>query len=336
MAVRAVVVIDDLREFEIRPREVFKSYVELLSLDVIKFFGDSSQLVDIPCPACKHRGRRPAFERFGLRYLECQQCLTVYLSPRPLPSALSAYYLYGESAKFWDQVLMKETDKGRREHVFGRRLDWLTDVADQFLPRPRTLLDWKSKYVSFLEELHKGVAFDSIVVAQPTTEVREACGKLGIQVAEEQDVPSGASVVSAFEVLEREFEPEVFLQDVHGRLRPGGLLLLTTRSISGFDLQVLWEKAKNILPPSHINMFSIEALQQILRNSGFEVLEFSTPGQLDVEIVWNSLQEDPDISVPRFVSYLLRQRTPEAHHALQEFLQRYRLSSHVRVLCRKR
>ena len=332
---RAVVVIDDLRELEIRPRELFDSYVELLRRDVVQFFGDRTQLVEIPCPGCKQWNQGMAFEKFGLRYVECQRCLTVYLSPRPALDALGAYYLHGESVKFWDQRIMKETDKGRREHVFKQRLEWLIDFADEFLPRPRGLLDWKSKYVSFLEELDRAKAFESIGAARPTSEVREACGRLGIPVAEKQDDHTTVSAVTAFEVLEREFDPQECLQDIHAWLPSGGLLFLTTRSISGFDVQVLWDRAKNILPPSHINMFSVEALQQILLDRGFEVLELSTPGQLDVEIVWNALQEEPDIPLPRFVSYLLRHRTADAYQSLQEFLQRYRLSSHVRLVCKK-
>lgn len=336
MTVRGVVVLDDLRELDIRPHDLFESYIELLRQDVAKFFSDRSQLVEISCPACRELSREVAFERLGLRYMECPRCFTVYLSPRPTLGALEDYYLRGESMRFWERVMMKETDRERREHVFRRRLDWLTDVTDEFIRRPRMLIDCKSKYASFLEEVQRTKAFDSVVVADPTAEVREVCERLGMKVVEKADGKLRASAVTAFEVLEREFNPGEFLQDIHALLSPGGLFFLTTRSISGFDLQVLWEKAKNILPPSHMNLFSVEAIKQVLVKQGFEILELSTPGQLDVEIVRNALQEEPDVPLPRFVSYLLRQRDADAHQSLQEFLQRYRLSSHVRVVCRKR
>jgi len=65
------------------------------------------------------------------------------------------------------------------------------------------------------------------------------------------------------------------------------------------------------------------------------LLELSTPGQLDVELVQHALQADPSISVPGFVRYLLHERDALAHADFQAFLQKHRLSSHVRVAAKK-
>jgi len=224
MTIRSVVVIDDLREFDIRPPGLFKSYIDLLRRDVDNFFSDRNQLVEIACPGCLHWNQKVAFVKLGLRYLECDHCFTVYLSPRPTASALDACYQMGEAAKFWDRVMMKETDKRRREHVFRLRLDWLLDVVNEFMPRSRILVDWKSKYGSFLEEVQRGKAFDSVVVMSPTAEVKGVCQRLGIEVDERHDGVIEASAVTAFEVLEREFNPRESLQSIYALLSSGGLL----------------------------------------------------------------------------------------------------------------
>lgn len=72
-----------------------------------------------------------------------------------------------------------------------------------------------------------------------------------------------------------------------------------------------------------------------MERAGLELIELSTPGHLDVELVLHAVRQDPSIRLPSFVEYLLEQRDALAHLDFQEFLQKHRLSSHVRVAARK-
>ncbi len=110
-------------------------------------------------------------------------------------------------------------------------------------------------------------------------------------------------------------------------MSPGGLCFLTSISISGFDLQVLWNNSNSIFPPDRMNVFSIEGLTALLERHGFECIELSTPGLLDVEIVANAYRQNPSMRLPRFVKYMLDKRDSETYQSFQEFLQRNRLSS---------
>ena len=67
-----------------------------------------------------------------------------------------------------------------------------------------------------------------------------------------------ANVVSTFGYIDRVFNPKEFLKNIKSILLENGLLFVTTSSISGFDLQVLWQNSKSIFPPDRINLFSIE------------------------------------------------------------------------------
>jgi len=73
-----------------------------------------------------------------------------------------------------------------------------------------------------------------------------------------------------------------------------------------------------------------------LTEAGFEVIELSTPGRVDVEIVRNVLKSNPDILMPEFIQYILKNRDERTWHSLQDFLQQNRLSSYVRVAARKK
>ena len=114
------------------------------------------------------------------------------------------------------------------------------------------------------------------------------------------------------------------------------MLFFTTKTISGFDLQMLWDKTPYIFVPEHLNLLSIDGLNLLIERSGFGLIELSTPGQLDVELVQLAAKEDPSIKLPSFVSYLLNHRDAEAKEDFQEFLQKHRLSSHVRVAAVKK
>ena len=338
---RRVVVIDDLRESEVRPRDVFDRYIELVTADLAAYFADKAQLVSRDCLACRGDELSDAFQKFGLQYVQCMDCLTVYLSPAPPQALIDQFYRDSASSKFWADHYMKDTARQRGERIFGPRIDWLCDIVGEYGDGSPVLIDIKSKYDSYLEAVNRREKFDSKFALNPASGLKQVCSEADFQVI---DKPLGeivvgevqGSVVTAFEVLERVFSTDEFLTCVSNVLPSKGLFLLTTLSISGFDLQVLWDKAKNIVPLDHINLLSIEGIASLIEKHGFEIIELSTPGQLDVEIVGHALEENPNIEVPRFVSYIITKRDKLVHQDFQEFLQRHRLSSHVRVAARKK
>ncbi len=109
---------------------------------------------------------------------------------------------------------------------------------------------------------------------------------------------------------------------------------MTTLTVTGFDIQVLWEHSKSVNPPQHINLLSVNGIEHLVARSGFQVIDVSTPGQLDLDIVRNITNENPDIELPRFVRHLVHESTPETQQAFQKLLQEQNLSSHIRVVAR--
>ena len=87
-------------------------------------------------------------------------------------------------------------------------------------------------------------------------------------------------------------------------------------------------------PPQHINLLSIEGMRDLMRRADLEIVELTTPGNLDVDIVENALARDPLLPVPRFVRYMLRSRDAATREQFQAFLRASLLSSHVRVVAR--
>ena len=115
-----------------------------------------------------------------------------------------------------------------------------------------------------------------------------------------------------------------------------GVLFLTLNSGSGFEYQVLGRDSHRLVPPSRLNLLTIETVENILLKHGFEFIDLSTPGKLDVDIVLKTLQDDYSVPMSGFVSYILKKRGPLVWESLQQFLQSNNLSSFLRIAARKK
>ena len=114
-----------------------------------------------------------------------------------------------------------------------------------------------------------------------------------------------ADIFLAFDILDRCADTDAVFGAAHETLAPGGLLLTRTTLISGFDLQVLWDRSESVYPPDRLNLLSAEGLTSLFERYRFEALEFSTPGTFDVEIVQRAIRANPEVAWPRFIRYLI-------------------------------
>ena len=82
-----------------------------------------------------------------------------------------------------------------------------------------------------------------------------------------------------------------------------------------------------------MNFLSYEGMNTLIHKvGGFEVLEFSTPGGLDVQ----NVREKVDLLNNNFVNYLLEERnSEELILSFQDFIQKNCLGSFGRLVLRK-
>ena len=338
---KTIVYDSDLEELEIKPRSAIDQYRKLTSRDVGDRLVKTGKLTPRVCPGCHSEDTQPVFEKTGLTYVECSQCNTVYVSPCPTDEDLSAFFRDSESARFWRGHLWDDTQEARQRKVYSPRAEWTLDTLDRYHPQARLGIDVGYHSRLFLRELmSRDGPLTRIVATNPVADIE--CAGLqsdGIQLQPAAvagiELYGPADVVLAFDVIPCIADIEAFFGSARSSLASGGLLLFSTLSISGFDLQVLWEHSTNIFPPDRINLLSVEGLTKLYERHGFEALEFSTPGVFDVEIVKRALQDNPKLPCPRFIRYLVMNRDEGALRELQEYLQYARLSSYARLALRK-
>lgn len=337
---KSIVIFDEYNEIDFKPSELLHKYVELTEKDVASFLIEEQTLEEVSCPGCAGKEAALAFEKFGLRYVECLSCHTLYISPRPSDAVLNRYYSQSPARRFWHEEILKATLKKRQEKIVKPRFEWIAESVGEYLPGAEHFVDINTDQYGYIEELARTDLFKRKTLINPFVKLEEAQLSVNIELMSlpwwDVQLSNQVDVISMFEVADRTSDVNALLAKVSRMLKKGGLCFVTAILISGFDLQILWSKAENLYPPDRLNVFSVEGLQTLFERHGFEALEFSTPGILDVEIVVNAVRRDQEIELPRFIRYLLEARGEETKLSFQEFLQAALLSSYGRVLLQKR
>lgn len=330
-----VVVSSGLQEDEIRPPSLMSEFKKLSLEEAQVYFGDPSKLTEVSCPGCGFGDSRDVFEKEGFSYRKCSRCKSLFVSPRPQKEILEDYFDNSRASRFRVEHLAKDTARARRAHLIQTNINWLGRLVDEAgNPQAKQYTDVGTTLPQVFEEVSGLGLFEELYSLDPLEALATDCEQAGATVIH-APIP-GQGAVTAFEKLEHQFSPLEFVQSIKKILAPGGILFFTTRTISGFDLQILWDKTPYIFVPEHLNLLSIDGIHLLLERAGLELIELSTPGQLDLQLIQHAAASDPSIQIPPFFRYLLNKRDAEAHEDFQEFLQKHRLSSHVRVAARKR
>jgi len=337
-----VVFNDTGREVEFKPNLIFEKYLKLTESDIKKEFKNKRRLAISACPACKSQKSKKTFIKFGFQYVECNNCRTVYLQHRPKDSHIREHFLNSSSARFWLDTLLKATENKRKEKIYYPRLQWIADTAEEYLSGSKDIADFNSRNVDYVTYLLNSKFFDSRTIINPYFSLdylvdEELRGNIS-NSPDAKKMPASKSLVNiatAFEVIDYMSDVDAFVKKVENMLCKGGLCFITTISISGFDLQVLWENSRNIFPPDRINAFSQKGLKLLFQRHNFEMLEYSTPGVLDMDIVESEYNKRPSLDISRFVRSMLETGDEQLKQDFQNFLQSNRLSSFVRIVLRK-
>ncbi len=344
-ALRYVVVDEPLSEAEVHPPESYRQLVELS----VSSAAEIRERRDVDCPACGSPERQLAFDKAGYTYWSCRRCATLYVSPRPTGAQLDWYLHESPAARFRTREDYRQPLKRRALEVASHHGDWVLELLDQSHSRSGSVVDLHTRFPELFEYLRQQ-GLDSLITVDPLCPLPESLTAAGPAAPEApglrrldslaQLADGECRILTAFSTLEHLEDPAALARGAYRALAPGGLLALTTRSSSGLDVQVLWSRCPTIFPADHLNLLSVEGVRTLLESAGFELLEISTPGQLDVELVARVLKENPEFEssrsgTTRFLRYLLEQRGADARGGLQQFLQQHLLSSHLRVIARK-
>lgn len=327
-----------MKESDIRPVNLLNEYLRLSALDAEAYF-NSSERQAISCPACDGTGIR-AFAKHGFDYQECGECGSLYQSPRPLLREFERFYGDSPSSNYWAETFFPSVAEARREKIFKPRAERIKEMCGAIGFVPGVVIDVGAGYGIFLEEWSKISPGSHLRAVEPGCKLARTCRVKGIEVLEclaEQAEPwhSSGDLITCFEVIEHAYSPLDFIRALHALIRPGGWVVISGLGVEGYDIQVLWERSKSISPPHHINFLSVAGFETLFQRAGFREVRVSTPGNLDVDIVFNSLKERNGLGGIRRFENILMKRGKQAADDFQNFLVQHRMSSHTWVMAKK-
>ncbi|MBF89521.1 MAG: hypothetical protein CMG75_07620 [Candidatus Marinimicrobia bacterium] len=328
------VVHSDLNKREIQPQSLLLKYQDLLAEDIFKLILPLS-LEESSCPVSGERSVKNSFSKMGMFYRVSKTMENIYLSPRPDMETLRLFYSKSIAREFWLKELWPKTKNIRIQKIILPQLDWVENFISQFgLKKKLEIAEFLPNHWGYYKEVNKKFSSIKYNLVEPLFNIEEDKNIFGECLLSDDIINNSFDIALLFESLDRSPEPANLLQIVKEGLKPGGLCFITCLLSSGFEVQSLGEKSEVFVPPERMNLFSFEGLQTLLDNiGGFEVIEFSTPGVLDIPNVIDKLNY---IEVHPFFNYILRDRKdPSLVQSFQDFLQINRLGTFGRLVLKK-
>jgi 2-polyprenyl-3-methyl-5-hydroxy-6-metoxy-1,4-benzoquinol methylase len=220
------------------------------------------------CPLCAGATYTPHLTVNGFTLVRCATCGLIYVNPMPDAETLRAHY--SNPAYFAGQADQGYADytamhKALHPH-FERRLDQLAARR----PPPGRLLDFGCADGFFLQ-LARARGWQISGVELSAEMAQTASATLGIPVATDlAALPAGDfDAITLWEVVEHLPAPLDTLRTFYKRLRPGGVLMLSTPNTGHWQAQRRPDLWISYRPPSHLLYFTARTLTDALERAGF-------------------------------------------------------------------
>ena len=265
------------------------------------------------CPLCESEETDRFAEIGGAQYHRCRICWSLFLNVSE--DVIHKYRDYKPLNSFRESRIYQETARQKREAIWREQLFWVEFRSARYLQPLREL--------SVIEIGGRFKGFSEIIKA--------SCAQYS-QHRTIELIQGLSDVVLYFGSMQLEVSPTKALYMIHKHLGDNGLLFLSTRVSTVFDILTLKGNVNSLYPYDSSTIPSIEALELILNKTGFDLLEISTPGTLDVRyVVENSSKlERGDL----FTRYLIEKADNTVRSEFQRLLQKSAMSSHAQLVAR--
>ncbi len=326
-----------LNETDIRPDELIEEQKRRFNIDISNIKKRLKEFCSVNCPACDSNDYIFKFKKFGFTYVECKNCNTMYMNPRPSPEIINWYYSNSENYKFWNTHIFPASEKNRVNLIIKPRIKKIIEISKKFKIDKELFLEIGPGFGSFGQELKKHNFFKKFIAVEPMPDLAESCRKKGLQVIERpvekiKSLDKKASVVASFEVIEHLFSPAIFLSGIKKLIKKNGLLFITCPNYNGFEISTLGKNSDTI-DIEHLNYFTIRSLSILLKKIGFKVIDAFTPGLLDADIVRKKIINGKlKIQKEHFLYKILIDDWDNSGKSFQDFIIKNNLSTHMWIV----
>lgn len=210
--------------------------------------------------------------------VQCDECSLVYQNPRPTPAEIGDHYPpeyvsyvdhTHEKKRSWllQQAIEYGFRKRRRFITRHKKSGSLLDIgcaAGTFLLSMREVDGWHVTGV----ELSKDVA--------KLARERYDLDVFGGTLEEANFADKQFDVITMWDVLEHVHDPTATLNEISRILKPDGLLLVRVPNLASWDAKLFDRHWAGFDAPRHLYVFTPQTVEQLLAQTGFDVLAHSS------------------------------------------------------------
>ena len=268
-----------------------------------------------PCPLCDSDNTVLFAVIDNVSYLRCCDCWSIFIPV--CQEIIEEYRNYSPIIALRSSDEYQDIARMKRERIWQELCFWLQFRTARYSGSNKELsvIDIGNRYEGLREQIQS--LFNSYC---PCDTINDAKYK--------------ADIVLFFTQIQYCTEPITEFIKISDKLNSNGLLYLSARVGNGFDVLTLKSATDTIFPYEHALLPSVDGLYIALEKSGFEVLEIISPGSLDLRYVMENMDALSDDNL--LLRYLYEKLDEQTLLEFQSFLQKANLSSHARIVARKR
>ena len=243
-------------------------------------------------------------------YQRCDKCFSIFANVQS--DTIDKYKSYEPLINFRNSEVYQHSATKHRHNIWNELLFWLEFRFARYIQKkaPLDIVHRGNRYL-LLAEMLKAAPF-----------------------CRNYNLTETADVFLFFDQFRSLVKPHEALSEIREALNESGLLVMNMTVGNGFDILTLRGRSDSFFPYEVTLLPSIKGVEHLLIKSGFDVLEISTPGTLDVEHVLRNKESLDENDL--FIQYLINNADSSTHSVFQRFLQKSGMSSHARVIARKR
>ena len=229
------------------------------------------------CPLCGAHESDPfsiAPDRFhGRQELyqlrRCNSCQGVWLTKPPRPEEMDRHYDQAYHRK------IRKAGETAAERRWSRHRDAITQQKSS-----GAILDIGCSSGAFLSTLDaKAWSLHGIEMDSGTGEIARSATGADVFIGDVASAPfsdDSFDVVTCFDILEHVYDPQQFLEKVHGWLKPNGFLYVVLPNIDSWEARLFGSYWYGLELPRHLFHFSPVSLRRLMKAKSFEEVRFLT------------------------------------------------------------
>ena len=264
----------------------------------------------------------PFFKKWDVQYLRCSECETIFVDIDK--DIVKEYKTNQEIISLRSSEKYQKDISCKRKNSWEELHDWIFFRSFRYLGKKNGLcaIDVGNRYEGLAKYMEKSEMFSKYTLANSIITDKKL----------KQLPDKSADVLLYLDMIQQSEDPLSDLKELNSKIKDGGLMYLSVKVGTGFDILVLKEHS-SVYPYEHIFMPTMKALEKLLMEAGFEVLDESTPGQMDVRYVLSKKEHIDESHL--FVKNLMNNSDDRILNEFQYFLQRSGMSSYARIVARK-